>query len=170
MIQTRLIKQELEESAQQEPEQLSLGNLPDARSIILSIDQKGKCAICNKVPKNPCLDHEHVKRIKGNGKVRGVLCSGCNSMLGKIENNATRYGVKRENLPDFLDAVSYYLEAGYYNLIHPSEAPKKKRLQKSSYNQLAQVCDCGSFPRSGKLTKPLMRLFLKHNIEPKFYR
>jgi hypothetical protein len=41
----------------------------------LSEEQDGKCAICQK-EKPLCVDHDHVT-----GKVRGALCTGCNTRL-----------------------------------------------------------------------------------------
>jgi hypothetical protein len=44
--------------------------------------QGGKCAVCRGVePKrNLAVDHDHVT-----GKVRGLLCTSCNTTLGKLE-------------------------------------------------------------------------------------
>lgn len=47
--------------------------------------QEGKCLLCSRVPEVPCLDHCHKSGI-----VRGVLCRGCNALLGVIENNMPR--------------------------------------------------------------------------------
>jgi hypothetical protein len=48
------------------------------------VDQGGKCKICLNPPVDRCLsvDHDHVT-----GKVRGLLCSNCNSMLGYAKDN-----------------------------------------------------------------------------------
>ena len=56
--------------------------------------QNGVCAICDKPQLNKRLsvDHNH-----GTGKVRGLLCSRCNSLLGVIESG------------DFLDRAMKYL-------------------------------------------------------------
>jgi hypothetical protein len=43
--------------------------------------QNGRCALCNKVPSG-CLHVDHCHRT---GRVRGLLCVGCNVTLGKIE-------------------------------------------------------------------------------------
>lgn len=40
-------------------------------------DQKGVCAICSKEMKKPSVDHCHDL-----GHVRGILCLGCNTLLG----------------------------------------------------------------------------------------
>lgn len=59
---------------------------------------RGKCAICekhqDKFDKALAVDHNHI-----NGKIRGLLCSVCNRMLGflkvdetdKIVNNILKY-------------------------------------------------------------------------------
>lgn len=50
--------------------------------------QGGKCALCQREPSTPVLDHDHFT-----GRIRGVLCRGCNAMLGHIENNRPRHGL-----------------------------------------------------------------------------
>jgi hypothetical protein len=48
-------------------------------------EQQGKCKLCFKIPdtdKRPlCVDHNHVT-----GKVRGLLCYGCNRLMVLIDN------------------------------------------------------------------------------------
>lgn len=84
----------------------------------LLIQQGGRCALCNL----PChsddavLDHDHAT-----GAVRQALHRGCNSLLGKVENNYKRYGVK--NLAAFLNGCSAYLQRHVINLtglLHPT--------------------------------------------------
>lgn len=43
--------------------------------------QGGLCPVCEKPPKKMCVDHDH-----STGKVRGVLCRGCNVMIGILED------------------------------------------------------------------------------------
>ena len=53
----------------------------------MHIAQDGKCAICNTVPKTKRglhVDHHH-----GTGKVRGLLCHGCNVALGSFKEDVT---------------------------------------------------------------------------------
>lgn len=45
--------------------------------------QNGKCAGCGKtLDSNLCVDHDH-----GTGKVRGLLCKGCNLAIGNVKDN-----------------------------------------------------------------------------------
>lgn len=83
--------------------------------------QGGRCALCGqplgtKAPLDPVLDHDH-----HTGAIRGVLHRGCNSLLGKVENGAARYGVR--NLLLFGAGLSTYLRVNLTNtsgLLHPS--------------------------------------------------
>lgn len=66
--------------------------------------QGGLCALCGQPIREGAdvLDHDHKQ-----GHIRGVLHSGCNSLLGKLENNHKRYGVTDLRL--FVSGVSGYL-------------------------------------------------------------
>jgi hypothetical protein len=44
--------------------------------------QKHRCAICKRF-KRLCVDHDHKT-----GKIRDMLCRGCNGFLGLLENNS----------------------------------------------------------------------------------
>jgi hypothetical protein len=44
--------------------------------------QKGTCAICKEVPSRIMVDHCHET-----GKVRGLLCGGCNTAIGIFKDN-----------------------------------------------------------------------------------
>ncbi len=44
------------------------------------VDQQGRCAICEKIMRRPCADHDHVT-----GKSRAALCPGCNIRVGMLE-------------------------------------------------------------------------------------
>lgn len=60
-------------------------------------DQGSKCAICEtKTPngKGWCTDHDHIT-----GKIRGVLCHFCNSLIGYAKDN-----------PEILRSAISYLE------------------------------------------------------------
>jgi hypothetical protein len=161
-----------------EPKQLKAKDVSKLRAFLLRT-QKGKCPICRKVITDACLDHSHVKRIKGTGLIRGVLCRTCNVFIAKSENNCTRYGIEQIRLPTILRACARYLERKHLPYIHPSEKPKRKILTKSSYNSLKKsYTKTAKFPeykiRKGKrgqiLTKPLEKLFQEYNITPEFYK
>lgn len=56
---------------------------PEVHAQML-LEQKGVCAICEKLPKGKrplCVDHSHLS-----GKVRGLLCYGCNRALHILES------------------------------------------------------------------------------------
>ena len=156
--------------------QLKQKDIPKIRRRLL-IKQKGKCDICRIAPKTPCLDHHHIKRVKGTGQIRGVLCSACNIFIAKSENNAIRYGVSQEELPNRLRLFADYLEKKQYPFMHPSEATPIPKLMKSSYNKLKRYFKqtgrknkFPDYPKSGKLIKELEELFKHVNFEPEFYK
>ncbi len=160
------------------PAQLKGKDIPLIRDKLLK-QQGGICPICGKKVNAPCLDHSHTKRIKGTGLVRGVLCRGCNIFIAKSENNAIRYGISQSELPTVLRNLAQYLDNSFNNplpYIHPSEAPPVPKLMKSSYNKLlkwykgtGRAKAFPPFPKSGKLTKPLLKLYTESGIDPEFY-
>lgn len=54
--------------------------------------QDGRCAMCGQSMKRPHVDHDHET-----GKVRGLLCKGCNTGLGQFN----------DSIDSLLDAVAY---------------------------------------------------------------
>lgn len=69
------------------------------------------------------LDHNHAT-----GAVRGVLHRGCNSLLGKLENNAARYGVR--DIGTFTNGVGRYLLNHMTNitgLLHPTHKSEDEK-------------------------------------------
>lgn len=60
--------------------------------------QRGVCFVCGRPqeptkdgrPKRLASDHDHVT-----GEFRGLLCSRCNPLLGKLENAFRRYGLHK---------------------------------------------------------------------------
>lgn len=161
--------------------QLKSSDIPKLRRHLLK-KQNGICPICGKEIKDPVLDHHHKKKIKGTGQIRGVICRTCNVFLAKCENNASRYLISQNELPSILIRLSKYLSRPHLPYIHPSEAPKRKILTKSSYNKLVSIHSKSAI--SGKiqpyrltpkgkpaqgLTKPLQRLFEIYKITPEFY-
>ena len=63
----------------------------------MEIQQGGKCFICKSLPKAPrrrlSVDHDH-----STGKVRRLLCSRCNTLLGLVKDD-----------PNLLDDAASYL-------------------------------------------------------------
>lgn len=95
----------------------------------LATKQGGRCAICQLPLSKECLDHDHIT-----GAVRATLHSGCNALLGKIENNHKRYGVT--NLAAFLNGVAPYLQRHVTNQtgwLHPShKTDDEKRIKRNA--------------------------------------
>lgn len=62
---------------------------------MMLLTQGGACALCFKRPKRNRLhvDHDH-----DTGKVRGLLCTSCNTTLGKIDR-----------MPGRVNAIAHYL-------------------------------------------------------------
>lgn len=153
--------------------QLKQSDIPILREKLI-IEQDGKCLICKREIVGAALDHHHKKRIHGSGKIRGVLCRSCNVFLAKSENNCTRFGFTQKDLPEILRNMAWYLERDHLPYIHPSEIIKRKKLKKSSYNQLVKLIGASprvpAYPASQYLTKPLERLFMRHELEPEFYK
>jgi hypothetical protein len=129
------------------------------------------------------LDHQHkTKKEKigknGAGLARGAIHFQANVLEGKITNAFKRYGLAKFGitLPDFLRNLADYLERENLPYIHPNEKPPKKKLMKRSYNKLRKLYDkkpikskFPDFPKSGKLIKPLEKLYNHYGLQPEFY-
>lgn len=133
---------------------------------------------------------DHIHKLKGEepseqkGTIRDALEFRANAMEGKITNNWKRYfGADETNhpvdLPTFLRNLADYLEKGAYeceegnHYIHPSEEKKAPKLSKRNFNKLkkeyglsGQKKKFPDFPKSGKLTVGLKKLFEEFKIEP----
>lgn len=158
------------------PIQLPGSRIKSVRDTLLEF-QNGICPICDKLITDPVLDHHHKKRIKGTGLIRGVLCRNCNSFIAKSENSCVRFAIKQADLPTILRAVADYLERPHTHYLHPSEKPKAKILQKSSYEKLRKQYNkfggkkkFPEYPKSRKLTIALDDLFSNFGITPEFYK
>jgi hypothetical protein len=130
------------------------------------------------------VDHKHRKKSTKIGKddcglVRGVIQRQANVIEGKISNAYVRYGLGKFNvsIPEFLRNLADYLENPPLlekRLIHPNEKSKLKKLKKTSFNKLKKMYDGNikfpQYPRSGKLTVALEKLFEEYEIKPEFYK
>lgn len=109
---------------------LKAKDVPVVRAELLE-QQGGTCPLCNTRPVIPCLDHAHPAGGQQRGWIRGVLCSGHNMMLGKIENNSARYGIPIDDLPTFLRLCATYLDThkeAVHQMLHPtSRSPEEKK-------------------------------------------
>jgi hypothetical protein len=87
-----------------------------AKAKILAL-QNGKCGLCPKEPllTEAVLDHCHLT-----GQVRGVLCTNCNGMEGKIANAARRstYGGRSHTAQDFIRALLVYWNKPLYPVLY----------------------------------------------------
>jgi len=83
--------------------------------------QNNLCALCgDAIIDDAVLDHDHKS-----GLIRQVLHRGCNSMLGKIENNMPRSRMNRERLRVFAVNLIGYIETAHSDIIHPTHKEKK---------------------------------------------
>lgn len=100
--------------------------------------QGGLCDLCQLpgVARDPVLDHNH-----STGAVRGTLHRSCNALLGKIENNAARFGVR--NLPAFCQGAGKYMQKHTTNitgLLHPTHKTEdEKRLAANKRRRTARA-------------------------------
>jgi hypothetical protein len=82
------------------------------------------------VVKDAVLDHDH-----STGAIRGTLHRACNSLLGTLENNSKRYGVRPENIAAFLHGAAAYLQRHKTNvtgLLHPTHKTEdEKRIKRN---------------------------------------
>lgn len=156
---------------------LKTKDIPLIRKQILE-EQGYKCPLCGKtISENDriTLDHQHKYRksdengVDGNGLVRGVLCSDCNASEGKIYNAMTRFLKQptKEQRIEWLENLIKYYKKEPYPYVHPTEVEKPKMLSKRNFNKLNKLCDGKlEFPKSGKMTKPLQKLYEEFEIEP----
>lgn len=67
--------------------------------------QNFKCAICelNGISNKMCADHDH-----STGYVRGIVCHGCNLLVGVLETNGTRYNDAVHYLANNKTKIKYH--------------------------------------------------------------
>lgn len=58
-------------------------NLRELETLLAEYD--GHCVLCAREAEKPCVDHDHATGI-----VRGLLCSTCNTGLGKFGDDPER--------------------------------------------------------------------------------
>lgn len=111
-------------------QRLTKSSVADHRLSIL-VRQGSRCAICSDpcTPTDAVLDHCHKT-----GAVRGVLHRSCNALLGPVENNAGRFGVR--NLIAWAAGLAAYLNKHKTNitgLVHPTHKTEdEKRLARNA--------------------------------------
>lgn len=90
-------------------------------------DQKGCCCLCQQlIIDDAVLDHDHKT-----GVIRGVLHRGCNSLLGKIENNMPRSRVDLGRLAKLAEnLISYMVADPKTERLHPTFKIKEERNEK----------------------------------------
>lgn len=166
--------------------QLNSSSINEIKSELLIL-QDGKCAICGCVLTEQTgihLDHQHMTSKEsigesGAGLIRGVCCRSCNVMEGKIWNNLKRYKqtTSTGQRVEWLGNLIKYYEKGTYNYIHPSEKPKEPQVSKRYYNKLKKLYNekysgisrkkkFPEYPKSGKLTNHLKKLFAEFELPP----
>lgn len=117
------------------------------------------CPVCLKQIKDPVVDHEHRKKVRGTGRIRNNICSTCNVFIAKTENNCKRYKINLEELPQVLKNISDYFSEQQYNVIHYTEKDKRPQLKKSDAQRVLKYWEVlypgkkkPKIPRSGVLT------------------
>lgn len=104
------------------PERVKHGRLPEYRSRQL-IDQNNICPLCGQFI---LLDKAVVDHCHRTGRIRSVVHRGCNSLLGKIENNFKRYGLTLEQLKGICPNIHDYIHRDYQD--HPFHPSYKEKL------------------------------------------
>jgi hypothetical protein len=84
------------------------------------------CALCGDEIEvsEAVLDHDHKT-----GRIRRVLHRGCNSMLGKIENNMPRSRIDLNRLKSFTENLIQYITDSHTEILHPTHKEPKMRAQ-----------------------------------------
>jgi hypothetical protein len=109
---------------------LSRAKIAEVRAELLAA-QKGRCALSGILirPGQAVLDHDH-----STGVIRAVLDRGVNALLGKVENNAARYGVRE--LAAFGNGLGAYLQrhvTPQTPWLHPlHKTPDEKRVRRNT--------------------------------------
>ena len=162
--------------------QLTQKDIKEVRNEILKT-QNFRCLLCGRTitEQEAVLDHQHKNRktdtngVNGNGLIRGVLCSACNLLEGKVWNGQKRYLINPplEKRISWLKSLIKYYQKGHYPMVHPSEIPKTPKVPKRSFNRMVKAYGLKypkrkepHYPLTGKLTIRLQKLFTEFNINP----
>lgn len=112
---------------------LSTSQLKPVRDKIRA-DQKALCALCglHVTTADAVLDHCHAS-----GFIRGVLHRSCNSLLGVLENNRVRFGLRNEEqFAAFLGGALLYIvkhQIPQCQIVHPTfKTEEEKRLARNA--------------------------------------
>jgi hypothetical protein len=87
--------------------------------------QNNSCALCGElITDDAVLDHDHKS-----GMLRKVLHRGCNSLLGKIENNMPRSKMSMDRLAVFAERLLDYIKTQHTDIIHPTyKTPEERKM------------------------------------------
>ena len=106
---------------------LKYREVPAVRDYLLE-QQNHLCGLCGDFIEEgkAVLDHDH-----RSGIIRRVLHRGCNSMLGKIENNMARSEIDIFRLMKIADKVADYIQNNTTDWIHPTyKTPEERAMYK----------------------------------------
>ena len=85
--------------------------------------QNNLCALCgDAVTDDAVLDHDHKT-----GLLRQVLHRGCNSLLGKIENNLARSQMDHSRLRSWAENLVDYIQTTHTGILHPTYKTREER-------------------------------------------
>ena len=85
--------------------------------------QNSCCDLCGEIVLGDAvLDHDHKT-----GLVRKVLHRGCNSLLGKIENNMARSQMNIFRLRTWATNLVDYIQTTHTDIVHPTHLRQKRK-------------------------------------------
>lgn len=124
--------------------------------------QQKRCAICGRFERRPnqrlATDHDWVT-----GAFRGLLCSRCNPLLGKIERAFIRFGFAKDGyvLDDLVYRIAGYLKdptarraLGYDHIGYPGDVSTKAHRKKVKKLAQAAATDSKSVSSQTSLGRP----------------